>query len=203
MQGHPPTQDPGQAPRPRGHGKVALICGLLAAVMTGGAFAAVPLYKAFCQATGFGGSIPRAARAPRKVLDQELTVYFDTNVRGLPWTFQAAQRSQKVKVGATDVAYFKVVNNSDHAITGRAAYNVTPESAGWHVRKLQCFCFNAETLKPHEAVEWPVVYFIEPAFATDPEMKGYSDLTISYTFVPDPQEAPSALPADRGSTRAR
>jgi cytochrome c oxidase assembly protein subunit 11 len=169
--------------------------------MTGAAFAAVPLYKAFCQATGFGGAIPRATSAPRKVLSQALTVYFDTNVRGLPWTFQAVQRSQKVRVGATSIAFFKVVNNSDRQITGRAAYNVTPESAGWHVRKLQCFCFNAETLKPHESVEWPVVYFIEPSFATDPEMKGYGDLTLSYTFVPDPQEAPSARPASRGSTR--
>ncbi len=95
-------------------------------------------------------------------------------------------------MGASSVAYFQVVNNSDQAITGRAAYNVTPDSAGWHVRKLQCFCFNAETLQPHQSVKWPVVYFIDPKFASDPEMKGYGDITLSYTFVPDPQEAPKA-----------
>lgn len=179
-------------PRKSSPNRIALICASLALLMTGAAFAAVPLYKAFCQATGFGGAIPRAARAPSKALDKTLTVYFDTRVQGLPWTFKALQRSQVVRVGASNLAYFEVVNNSDQAITGRAAYNVTPDDAGWHVRKLQCFCFSAETLKPHEKVKWPVIYFIDPKFATDPNMKGYSDLTLSYTFVPDPQEAASA-----------
>jgi cytochrome c oxidase assembly protein subunit 11 len=179
-------------PRKPTHGRVASICAVVVVLMTGAAFAAVPIYKAFCQATGFAGAIPRAAKAPSSVVDQTVTVYFDTNVRGLPWTFRAVQRSQSVKVGASNIAYFEVVNNSDQALTGRAAYNVTPDSAGWHVRKLQCFCFNAETLQPHQSVKWPVVYFIDPKFASDPEMKGYSDLTLSYTFVPDPQEAPKA-----------
>ena len=174
------------------HNRVALICAAVVVLMTGAAFAAVPLYKAFCQATGFGGAIPRASTAPGRALDQTLTVYFDTSVRGLPWTFRAMQRSQVVRVGATSVAYFQVVNNSDQAITGRAAYNVSPDTAGWHVRKLQCFCFNAETLQPHQSVKWPVVYFVDPKFASDPEMKGYGDITLSYTFVPDPQEAPKA-----------
>ena len=173
------------------HKRVALICAAVVVLMTGAAFAAVPLYKAFCQATGFGGAIPRASTAPGRTLDQTLTVYFDTSVRGLPWTFRAMQRSQVVRVGATSVAYFQVVNNSDQAITGRAAYNVSPDSAGWHVRKLQCFCFNAETLQPHQSAKWPVVYFVDPKFASDPEMKGYGDITLSYTFVPDPQEAPT------------
>jgi len=182
------TRKPASSP----HGRIVLVCVVTVALMTGGAFAAVPLYKAFCQATGFAGSIPRAARAPGKALDQTLTVYFDTNVKGLPWSFQALQRKQLVRVGATDVAYFTVVNNSDQAITGRAIYNVTPDDAGWHVRKLQCFCFNAETLAPHQKVKWPVIYFIDPKFATDPNMKDYSDITLSYTFVPDPQEAATA-----------
>ncbi len=182
------TSNPGRG----SHNRVALICAVVAAAMTGAAFAAVPLYKAFCQATGFGGVIPRAAKAPGQVLNQTVKVYFDTNVRGLPWRFEALQRSQAVKVGATNVAYFRVVNNSDRTITGRAVYNVTPDSAGWHVRKLQCFCFNAETLEPHETVKWPVIYFIDPKFASDPDMKGYSDITLSYIFVPDPQEAAQA-----------
>ncbi len=183
------TRPPRDPRRVRGV-RIALACAATAVFMTGAAFAAVPLYKAFCQATGFGGSIPRAKLAPAKATDQDLTVYFDTNVRGLPWSFKALQRSQTVKVGGTNIAFFKVVNNSDQAITGRAAYNVSPETAGWHVRKLQCFCFNAETLQPHQEAEWPVIYFVTPDFATDPEMKGYTDITLSYTFVPDPTEAP-------------
>ena len=183
------------SPRKTSHNQIALICVATVVLMTGAAFAAVPLYKAFCQATGFGGAVPRAFRAPGQTVDKTLTVYFDTTVRGLPWSFKALQRSQQVKVGAASIAYFEVVNNSDQAITGRAAYNVTPDSAGWHVRKLQCFCFNAETLQPHQKAKWPVVYFIDPKFATDPNMRGYSDLTLSYTFVPDPQEAPKAKAA--------
>jgi cytochrome c oxidase assembly protein subunit 11 len=171
---------------------VALICASVVVLMTGASFAAAPLYKAFCQATGFGGAIPRAAKAPGRTLDRSLTVYFDTNVKGLPWSFRALQRRQEIKVGATNVAYFEGVNNSDQAVTGRAAYNVTPDDAGWHVRKLQCFCFNAETLQPHQKAKWPVIYFVDPKFAADPNMQGYSDITLSYTFVPDPQEAASA-----------
>ena len=98
------------------------------------------------------------------------------------------------------MAFFTVVNNSDQAITGRAAYNVSPETAGSHVRKLQCFCFSAATLQPHQEARWPVVYFVEPGFAADPEMRGYSDITLSYTFVPDPQEAPKVIPARTPAT---
>jgi cytochrome c oxidase assembly protein subunit 11 len=181
----------------RGHRTTALILGGVALAMTGAAFAAVPLYKAFCQATGFGGSIPRATSAPGQgqASDHKLTVSFDTNVRGIPWTFQAEQRSQTIRLGAPSVAYFKVTNNSDQPITGRAAYNVDPELAGAHVRKLHCFCFDAQTLQPHQTAEFPVVYFVEPSFATDPNTRSYGDITLSYTFVqvaPEPAKGPQA-----------
>ena len=177
----------------------ALICAAVAVGMTGAAFAAVPLYKAFCQATGFAGTARRASAAPAKALDQELTVYFNTNVNGVPWSFKPLQRSQQVKVGGTNIALFQVVNNSDRTITGRAAYNVTPDLAGAHVRKLQCFCFTAQTLAPHQAMEFPVIYFIDPKFAADPDMKGYSDVTLSYTFVSDEAEAPAKVAATNHS----
>ncbi len=170
--------------------RTALICAVVALGMTGAAFAAVPLYKAFCQATGWAGTARRAQAAPSTALSQKVTVYFDTNVRGAPWTFQALQRSQRVRIGGTNIAFFKVTNNSDQAFTGRAAYNVTPDQAGAYVRKLQCFCFSAQTLQPHQTMEFPVVYFVDPKWAADPEMKGIPDLTLSYTFVPDPAEAP-------------
>ncbi len=140
----------------------------------------------------------RGGVAPTRVLDRTLTVNFDTNVRGVPWSFEPAQRHQTVKVGATSLAYFRVVNTSDRAVTARAAYNVEPETAGAHIRKLQCFCFEAQTLKPHESIEFPVVYFIEPGFASDPETKGYGDITLSYTFVPAPTPRQARAP---GSTR--
>ncbi len=176
--------------------RTGLICGLVAVLMTGAAFAAVPLYKAFCQATGFAGTVRKAGAAPGAVLDRTLEVAFDTNVRGVPWTFEPVQRRQTIRIGATSIAFFKVVNNSDQAVTARAAYNVSPELAGGHVRKLQCFCFDAQTLAPHQTVEFPVVYFIEPSFATDPDTRGYGDITLSYTFVPAaPDKATPAVVA--------
>ena len=177
------------------HNRIALICAGVVVFMTGAAFAAVPLYKAFCQATGWDGTPRRATKASDRVLAQTVTMTFDTNVQDVPWTFEAEQTHQTVRIGATSIALFKVRNNSDKAVTARAAFNITPETAAFHLRKLQCFCFNAQTLQPGQAAEFPVVYFIEPAFATDPETKGYSDVTLSYTFVPaTPDKAPTGQP---------
>jgi cytochrome c oxidase assembly protein subunit 11 len=153
-------------------------------VMTGAAFAAVPLYRMFCQATGFGGAVPRASRAPGVVLNRPLTVGFDTNVRGLPWTFTPVKPSQTLNLGATGLAFFTITNNADVPLTGRAVYNVSPDQAGAYLRKLQCFCFNAQTIPAHTTVRFPVVYFVDPKFASDPDTKTFSDITLSYTFYP-------------------
>ena len=177
------------------HNRIALICAGVAVFMTGAAFAAVPLYKAFCQATGWDGTARRATRAPDRVLDRTVEMTFDTAVQGVPWTFEPEQRHQTVRIGATSIALFKVANGSDKPVTARAAFNISPETAAFHLRKLQCFCFNAQTLQPHQSAVFPVVYFIEPAFATDPETKGYGDVTLSYTFVPAaPDKPPTGQP---------
>ena len=181
--------------RRRAGRRIALVCGAVVVLMTGAAFAAVPLYKAFCQATGFGGSIPRAKVAPTATLNRELDVNFDTNTRDVPWSFKAEQHRQTIKLGATSIAFFKVKNTSDKPVTARAAYNVSPESAGWYVRKLQCFCFEAQTLQPGQEAEFPVVYFIDPKFASDPETRGYNDITLSYTFVQVAAPPAKASPA--------
>jgi cytochrome c oxidase assembly protein subunit 11 len=171
-------------PRRSRNGRVVLACLVVFVAMTGAAFAAVPLYRIFCQNTGFGGAVPRAARAPGKVLDRKLTVGFDTNVRGLPWTFQPVQPSQTLNIGDTGLAFFTVTNNSDRPLTGRAAYNVAPDQAGAYFRKLQCFCFNDQTIAAHTTMKFPVVYFVDPKFASDPDTKDFSNVTLSYTFFP-------------------
>jgi len=164
--------------------RVALACAAVFVAMTGAAFAAVPLYRIFCQTTGFAGAIPRASRAPGVVLDRKLTVGFDTNVRGLPWSFAPAQPSQTLNLGETGLAFFTVTNNSDAPLTGRAAYNVTPDQAGAYFRKLQCFCFNDQTIAAHATMRFPVVYFVDPKFASDPDTKDFTNVTLSYTFFP-------------------
>jgi len=164
--------------------RLGLACGAFFFVMVGAAFAAVPLYKMFCQATGFGGAVRQAKAAPRQILDRKVKIRFDTNVRDMPWTFTADQTTQDVRIGDTGLAFFKVTNTSDRAVTGRAAYNVLPEQAGAYFQKLECFCFTDQTLKPGETRDFPVVYFVDPRFADDFETKGASEITLSYTFFP-------------------
>jgi cytochrome c oxidase assembly protein subunit 11 len=163
-------------------------------VMVGAAYAAVPLYRAFCQATGFNGAVMKAKTAPTHVLDRKLTVTFDTNVMGVPFTFEPVERNQEIRIGATGLAHFRVTNNSDQPITARAAYSVIPESAGAYVRKLQCFCFSDQTLQPHKTVVFPMVYFVDPGFATDRETSNFTNLTLSYSFFRVPKAAPKATP---------
>jgi len=184
---------------PRKNGRPALVCVAILVGMTGMAYAAVPLYKAFCQATGYDGTVRRAASAPSQVLDKTINVRFDANVRDMPWTFTPSQVSQTIRIGAQNVAFYKVTNTSDHAITGQAAYNVVPEVAAQHFQKLQCFCFSEQTIGPHETVEFPVVYFVDPAYASDPETRRNAEVTLSYTFYEVKDAKPQAAAAKTAS----
>nr|WP_315053362.1 cytochrome c oxidase assembly protein [uncultured Brevundimonas sp.] len=170
---------------------IALACVLGVMGMTGAAFAAVPLYRLFCQVTGFDGTTMRADKASDVVLDETVLVRFDTNVRDLPMRFRAEQVSQRVRIGATGMAYFDVTNTSDQPIQATAAYNVVPERAGPYFQKLQCFCFDGQTIAPGETRQFPVQYFVAPEIATDREAKGVKEITLSYTFYPT-KDAPEA-----------
>lgn len=160
--------------------------------MVGAAYASVPLYRAFCQVTGYGGTVRKAEAAPDKVLDQTLLIRFDTNVRGLPWDFSAEQTAQTVKIGETTVATFKVTNHSDKPVTARAVFNVVPEQAAVYFRKLSCFCFSDQTVAAGATVEMPVLYFVDPKYAQDFETKNGKTITLSYTFFPATDAKPAA-----------
>jgi cytochrome c oxidase assembly protein subunit 11 len=154
--------------------------------MVGVAFASVPLYRAFCQATGFNGTVKRIAAVPagEAASGRTVVVEFDTNVRGLPWRFEPNQTSQVAKLGESNLAFFKVTNTSSEPLTGRAVYNVAPESVGPFFSKLECFCFKNQTVAPGQTVEFPVVYFVDSRFGLDDDTKGISQITLSYTFFP-------------------
>ena len=177
-------------PATRRNRNVAIICATTFFGMIGAAFAAVPAYKAFCQATGYDGTVSRAQAAPDKVLAKTITVRFDANTRDLPWDFTAEQTAQPVKLGETKLAFFKVTNHADHPITARAIFNVVPEQAGAYFRKLQCFCFSDQTIGAGQTVEMPVLYFVDPKYAQDFETKGQKEVTLSYTFFPSPDAKP-------------
>ena len=175
--------------------RIGVICAVVFAGMVGAAYASVPLYRAFCQVTGFDGTVRKAEAAPTRVLDRTLTIRFDANVRNLPWEFRPDQVSQEVRIGDTGLAFFRVTNKGKTPITGRATYGVTPEQAGPYFQKLECFCFTEQTVQPGATMEFPVVYFVDPQFATDPETRGKQEITLSYTFFPvEDQRAEAASP---------
>jgi cytochrome c oxidase assembly protein subunit 11 len=180
--------------------RLLLVCVVVFVGMVGAAYAAVPLYRLFCQKTGFGGTPKRAEAASGKVVDQSIVVRFDTNTRDVPWRFEAEQTSQVTKFGATGLAFFKVTNNSDKPVTGRAAYNVVPESVSPYFSKLECFCFTDQTLEPGETKEFPVAYFIDPLILKDKDARQAQEVTLSYTFYrsANPQPPAAAKPAPKG-----
>ena len=168
-----------------GNTRVALMAASVVVAMVGASYAAVPFYKAFCQATGFGGTTQRASRAPDQATDQDIIIRFDANTSsGLSWKFNPRQTTMTVKVGAQAMAYFDANNSGAKEETGSAVFNVTPPQAGAFFNKIQCFCFTRQTLKPGQAAEFPVVFFVDPAILKDADAKGIHEITLSYTFYP-------------------
>jgi cytochrome c oxidase assembly protein subunit 11 len=165
--------------------KVALLSALLVGSMVGLAYASVPLYRMFCQVTGFGGTTQRAEAAPEKTVDRHITIRFDANTApSLPWIFEPVQRSLDVKVGAENFAYYRATNMSDQTVTGSAVFNVAPDTAGIYFNKIECFCFTEQMLKPGQSIEMPVSFFIDPTIVDDHGMDNVRTITLSYTFYP-------------------
>lgn len=171
--------------------RVGMFAILGALAMLGMGFAAVPLYRIFCQATGFGGTTQRASEAQavnaaamaQSAGGQTYSIRFDSSVaRDLPWDFRPAQVTDTVTIGQRDMAIYLAKNNSNQPITGTATFNVSPEQAGAYFNKIECFCFTEQTLQPGEEVRMPVLYYIDPAVLDDPNMEGVEQITLSYTF---------------------
>ena len=164
--------------------KTGRILALIGAFMLGLAFAAVPLYRMFCEATGFNGTTQRADHAPGAVAGQ-VKVQFDANVHpGLPWRFEPEQTSVEVAPGAQTKIFYRAQNLSARAIVGQAVYNVSPDTVGKYFKKIQCFCFSEQTLQPGQKVDMPVVFFVDPKIKQDPDTKDVHEITLSYTFYP-------------------
>jgi cytochrome c oxidase assembly protein subunit 11 len=163
-----------------------VVVGALAGIvlgMVGLSFAAVPLYKVFCRATGFGGTTQRAAEMAKTTIDRTIEIRFNTAVdRGLPWDFKPNQRSVTLKIGETGMATFHAHNASGEPVVGTAVYNVTPEKAGLYFDKIQCFCFTQQVLRPGETADLPVAFFVDPAIIKDHNLDDVSVITLSYTF---------------------
>jgi len=154
-------------------------------------FASVPLYRVFCQVTGFNGTTQRASAdvKTQAVAGRTMSVRFDSNVApGMPWEFYPEHPTDTVEIGARDLAIFVAKNLSDKPVTGSAVFNVTPTQAGAYFAKIQCFCFTEQTLQPGEQVRMPVIFYVDPKILDDPDNKDTQEITLSYTFNPVEQD---------------
>lgn len=180
------------------NGRVA--AGLVGVVLTMGAlaWAAVPFYSWFCRVTGYGGTPSVRAQSTGTVLDEYVTIRFDANTEsGMPWKFKPLQREMKLKIGETGMAFYEAYNPSDETVAGTAAYNVAPDLAGYYFTKIQCFCFTEQVLKPHERVEMPVVFYVDPEIVKDSDAGRIRNITLSYTFYQtDLPETQASLPPE-------
>jgi cytochrome c oxidase assembly protein subunit 11 len=156
---------------------------VVVAGMLGLTAAAVPLYRMFCAATGFGGTPQIGPARSASVVDRTVTVRFNADVNpGLPWQFRPEQSDVTLKLGEEQVAFYTARNEAATPITGVAIYNVTPEKVGIYFHKTACFCFNQQTLAPGQSMQFPVSFWVDPALATDPSTADVKTITLSYTF---------------------
>jgi cytochrome c oxidase assembly protein subunit 11 len=193
----------------RANRRVGLLAGLMALTMIGAAYAAVPLYRLFCQVTGFGGTTQTAVAAPTAdqiaaVAGRTIKVRFDSNIApGLEWRFRPKVNDVAIPIGEKRLAFYTATNTGSTPITGRAVYNVSPDVAGRYFIKIDCFCFTEQTLKAGETVDMPVSYYIDPAIMDDPVAKKISEITLSYTFYPVDKPTAASVAALDKPTRVR
>jgi len=162
---------------------IAIALASLVVGMGGLAFAAVPLYRLFCAATGYGGTPQIGPAASPGATGRVITVRFnaDTNP-GLPWVFKPAQEKIQLPLGAEEMAFYTARNQAGTPVTGTAVYNVTPKKVGKYFHKTACFCFNEQTLAPHQQAEFPLSFWVDPQLADDPNTADVTTITLSYTF---------------------
>lgn len=201
-----PTDQTNVKTASRSNGRLAVVLFFVVGGMIGLSFASVPLYRIFCQVTGYGGTTQVATELPEEVSERVIKVRFNADINeALPWHFQPAQREIALHVGESSLAFYEARNLSDRTLTGSAVFNVTPLKAGQYFNKIQCFCFDEQTLTAGQKVDMPVSFFIDPAINEDRNLDDVKTITLSYTFYPaleqdaEPQQGLSgrAAPEDK------
>lgn len=169
--------------------RTGLWAGVVAVAMIGLAYASVPLYNLFCRVTGYGGTTNVAKAAPETVADQYITVRFNADVdRNMPWRFYPDQASVRVRLGEEVLVSYTAENLTSQPITGQASFNVLPEQTGYYFNKIQCFCFEEQTLAPHQKVSMPISFFVDPTILKNAETAQVQTIILSYTFFKSPKQ---------------
>jgi cytochrome c oxidase assembly protein subunit 11 len=164
--------------------RTAGLMALMVAGMLGLAFASVPLYRMFCELTGFDGTPLRAKSAPGAVVG-DIGVRFDANInKALPWRFEPVQETVRIAPGARTQVFYRATNLTARVTTGTASFNVSPQIAAPYFSKIECFCFTEQTLRGGQSVDMPVVFYVDPRIREDLDTKTIDEITLSYTFYP-------------------
>ena len=172
------------------NGGIMAGCVVFVACMVGAAYASVPLYRLFCQVTGYNGTTQRTEQYSETILDQKIKVTFDANTSpGLNWSFKPDDPFVQPRIGETVQVKFTATNKSNVPTTGSAVFNVTPMEAAVYFNKVQCFCFTETTLQPGQTLDMPVVFFVDPEITKAEETKNIRTITLSYTFYPSQPKA--------------
>ena len=149
------------------------------------AYASVPLYRLFCDVTGYGGTTRKGTAPVAVATDRMLNIQFNADTDpGLAWHFAPLQKSMQVRIGESSLAHYEAKNLTQNPISGHATYNVLPYQAGRYFVKVACFCFTEQTLPGRKRVDMPVSFYIDPAILQDPELADVKTITLSYTFFP-------------------
>jgi cytochrome c oxidase assembly protein subunit 11 len=181
-------------------GTAALLCGVILC-MVGLTAASVPLYRLFCQVTGYGGTTQVAGDTLPEATDRTIKVRFDAGIGDdLPWGFQPVEREIEVRIGEQNLAFYRAENRSDRPVVGQATYNVTPLKGGLYFYKIACFCFDEQTLAAGQSVDMPVSFYVDPAILDDPNTRELKTITLSYTFfmLDEPSKALVDAPSAGG-----
>ena len=163
--------------------KQAIFLSLFVIGMVGLSYASVPLYKIFCQVTGYGGTPKVSLQNNSELSDRDLSIRFDSSIeKGSPLFFEPSENSIMTKIGENNLVFFKAINTSDKNVTGTATFNVTPLLAAKYFNKIECFCFEEQLFDAGQEVQMPVSFFIDPDIINDKSLKGISEMTLSYTM---------------------
>jgi cytochrome c oxidase assembly protein subunit 11 len=170
----------------RRNGILAVVLVSVVGGMVGLSFAAVPLYRLFCQVTGYAGTPNTDVQAgPAALGEGRITVRLDANVNSaLPWRIRPETPRLSVQLGETALAHYLARNLSSSPVIGQATFSVTPYKAAQYFAKIECFCFTEQRLAPGEEVPMAVSFYVDPQILDDPDARDVQTITLSYTFFP-------------------
>jgi len=173
-----------------------------AALLLAGTAYSPTLYRLFCEVTGYNGTTQRSGAGPTETNERTITIRFTAETHpDLPWVFAPVEREITVKVGEQKLAFYAAENKSGESVTGMAVFNVSPLKAGQYFDKIACFCFDEQTLAPHQRADMPVSFFIDPKILADRNLDDVTTITLSYTFYRAIKQKQAEQPASARNPR--